>query len=181
MMAQDSSRPEFDLKYSLDSLRASCGDSEFGYRMQAMFAHLMLRRGAKILEVNTQGHPDIRASIGDVDYLIQVKTSIHSSSATLFELTLDDLNGIRPTGRNQGLLAFLDSAQPVSWIIVRFERVKALLGRSVHVSSLRADSDQILSECYSDEFFEVLDGVGDRLINLTYPLLRRRAMEGKPI
>lgn len=149
--------------------------------MQALFAHLMLRRGAQILEVNTQGHPDVRARIGDSEYLVQVKTSIHSSAATLFEMTDQDLKGIEPAGTRRGFLAFLDSAQPVSWIIVPFDRAQLLLGRPVPVATLRADSSENLSLEYTQEFFDVLEKVGDRLHRLTYPILRARALDARPI
>ena len=48
----------------LARLRDEVGDSEFGYRLQALFAHVLGRLGASILEVNAQGHPDIRGVSG---------------------------------------------------------------------------------------------------------------------
>ena len=69
-------------------------DSEFGYRLQALFAHILLRLSARVVEINAKGHPDIRAVLGDRELLIQLKTCSHSSAATIFEITREDVSGI---------------------------------------------------------------------------------------
>ena len=171
----------FDAKRVVDGLRAKCGDSEFGYRLQALFAHILLRLSARIVEINAQGHPDIRAVLGDRELLIQVKTCSHSSAATIFEITREDVSGITEGGRRTGMLAFLDCAEPVSWIIVPADRVLAMVGRPVHVATLRADSDRVLSADCTEEFLLILDRVGGHLPNFTYSLLRRRALNGEPL
>jgi hypothetical protein len=93
----------------LEELRNHCGDSEFGYRMQALFAHVLIRNGYRIREINTQGHPDVRASLGDREIFVQMKTILHSSAGTLFGLKESDLAGITKRGRRDGFLAVLDS------------------------------------------------------------------------
>jgi hypothetical protein len=64
----------FEIGPALETLRDQCGDAEFGYRMQGLFAHVLMRQGCKILEVNAKGHPDIRARAEDREVLVQVKT-----------------------------------------------------------------------------------------------------------
>ena len=169
---------QYQIKPVLDNLRSTCGDSEFGYRMQALFAHVMIGLGAVITEINAQGHPDIRAKIGDRDLLIQVKTSKHSSSATEFELSEADFRGISTQGTSEGILAYLDCAEPVNWIVVPNARARRLVGKSVHVATLRADADELFSDECTEVFTEIILNFKDRLGNLTYSILRRRALEG---
>lgn len=171
-----SNRSGFAAKPTLDSLRKQHGHGEFGYRMQAIFAHVILRLGGKILEVNAQGHPDVRAVLGDRELVVQVKTSSHSWAGSMFEMNSSDFSGIGCAGRREGLLAFLDCAEPVRWIMVRSDRARAFVGRLVHVSTLQAESDEALSEDCTEEFLEIIVELGDRLLNLTYPLLRVRAL-----
>jgi len=57
----------------LDALRAKFHDSDFGYRMQALFAYVIAGLGAWIEEINAHGHPDIRAAWQGKTALIQVK------------------------------------------------------------------------------------------------------------
>ena len=45
----------------LEILKDAVGLSEFGYRIQGLAAHVLLRLGAKVLQINSQGHPDIIA------------------------------------------------------------------------------------------------------------------------
>ena len=43
----------------LNELRENVGDSEFGYRVQGLFAATLVCLGMKILEIKSQGHPDV--------------------------------------------------------------------------------------------------------------------------
>lgn len=149
--------------------------------MQTLFAHTILRLGGKILQINTQGHPDIRAQLGDREMLVQVKTSAHRSSSTLFELGIKDFTGIVESGRRQGILALLDCAAPVRWIVVEATRAKALVGRSVTVAMLWADCEQGLSIDCTEEFTQLILRNADVLQTLTYAVLMRRALRGTPI
>src|SRR4030067_3860650 len=73
-------RTFFEIKSVLDLLRGNVGDSEFGYRMQAFFAHVLLELGGSIIEINQQGHPDIKWNFNGKTSLIQVKTTTHSNA-----------------------------------------------------------------------------------------------------
>lgn len=171
-------RTEVGIKGILDQLRLEIGDSEFGYRMQALFAHVIGRLGARVIEVNAQGHPDLRVNLAGQDLLFQVKTSRHGSWATSFSLEGNDLAGITPTKRTGGFLAFLDCAEPVNWILVPYDRIRLLLGQAVHVPTLVAERDPVFSEECNVEFVEMLQSVGPRLQLLTFSALRHRALSG---
>lgn len=172
-------RLQFAAKPILDCLRYHCGDSEFGYRVQALFAHVLLRLGAKILEINAQGHPDIKAQLADRLLLIQVKSVLHGSRSSMFQLTEGDLRGIEPGQRSEGYLALLDCAEPIEWILEPYNQLRRYLSRSAHITSLRAEQEEVFSRECTEEFVEMVLGLEKRLPNLTYRLLVDRALAGR--
>lgn len=165
----------------MDSLRTKCGDSEFGYRMQAMFAHILLRQGAVILEINAQGHPDIRARTNDREILVQVKTTSHHWSNPSFLMSDEDLVGISEQGRRDGWLAFLDCALPVEWILVAKKELLPFANTLMQVETLRAISDQPKSTQCTRDFFDIMQKMGERVFNLSYKILRTRALKNEPL
>jgi hypothetical protein len=165
----------------LGELRGQCGDIEFGYRMQAMLAHVLIRLGVTILEMNAQGHPDIRAQLKDGELLVQVKTVLHRSHLSMFDLRPEDLIGISAAGRREGLLAVLDCAEPAQWVVITADRASLLVGQSVHVATLQAISHRELSSDYTAEFADIVRAQRERLRNLTYNVLRSRALSGAGI
>lgn len=146
--------------------------------MQALFAHILIQLGGVVTEVNTTGHPDVRATIGDRDLHVQVKTAKHGSPATVFQMSSADFQGITcPTGH--GFLAYLDCAEPVRWILVPHARARRLMDRAVHVATLQAEcDDQLSSEC-TGEFVLLIMGIKDQLCLLPYDVLRSRALAGQ--
>ena len=146
--------------------------------MQAIFGHVLIRLGARIREINTQGHPDIRAKLGDRELIVQVKTIWHRSHWTMFDLRSEDLSGISAAGRRDGLLAVLDCAEPAKWIVVAAYRAATLVGQSVHLATLQAISRPELSSDCTEEFSSIIRTQQNRLQTLTYSVLRSRALSG---
>jgi hypothetical protein len=162
---------------ALDALRTRFGDSEFGYRTQALFAYVIAGVGAVIEEVNAQGHPDIRASWQGKTALIQVKSLLHRHPEHRYTLTNEDLRGITPERPDQvGYLALLDCGSPAEWVVVDERRLRHHLGKPVHTVTLRADSDKALSRLCTDEFNRVIASFGGRLADMTFALLCQRAV-----
>ena len=162
---------------ALDALRARFGDSEFGYRTQALFAYVIAGVGAVIEEVNAHGHPDIRASWHGKTALIQVKSLLHRHPGHRYTLTKEDLRGITPETPNQvGYLALLDCGSPAEWIVVDEKRLRFHLGEPIHTVTLRADSDKELSRLCTDEFNRVIASFEGRLADMTFTLLCERAI-----
>lgn len=166
----------------LQSLRDKFGDSEFGYRVQALFAHVLVRLGAGVQEINAQGHPDIKASWRSNTLLVQVKSLLHRSPEHKFEITEDDLRGITPASRTYvGYLALLDCAAPMEWIVVDYDRIRRHLFRPVHTVTLKADSDTQFSRDCTREFVRLIVDSGDRLFDLRYALMCERAIKGSAL
>lgn len=168
------------VRAALDRLRQQCGDSDFGYRMQALFGHVLVRLGFVVTEINAQGHPDVLAVHGDRTLRVQVKTVKHGSAATLFELAEADCDGISGSS-SEGVLALLDCAEPVRWVIVAYERARSLVGRPLHLATLRGNEHQQLSEECSDEFVALVVRSRSQLPLVPYQVLRDRALQGDPL
>ena len=171
---------QFAVKPLLDALRSEYGDSEFGYRMQGFFAHVLAQLGAAILEVNAQGHPDIKARINDTLLLVQVKSSKHGGPLSAFQLSAADFAGISSGETTKGYLAFLDCAAPVTWILVEASVARQFLSGRMPIAGLKAAEDEQMSQDCTDTFVEIILSARNRLSLLTFPLLAKRAMSGEP-
>jgi hypothetical protein len=158
-------------------LRSKFGDGEFGYRIQALFAYVIAGLGARIEEINAQGHPDIRAAWEGKTALIQVKSLLHRHPEHRYTLSSKDLRGIIPQSSGQiGYLALLDCGSPAEWIVVEEARLRPHLGSPIHTVTLRADSDKALSRLCTEEFNRVIMSFEGRLPDMTYALLCNRAL-----
>jgi hypothetical protein len=171
----------FDVEGILDRLRTAWGSSDFGYRMQAVFAHVLLRLGGQILEVNAQGHPDVKAKMAGQQMHFQVKTVSHSHPNFQFCLSAKDLAGISPGYRDYGFLAVLDCAAPVDWLLVPEGRARLLVERPTLIATLRAEKiDPFSAEC-SEAFWDLVLAEQERLLHLSFSLLAQRALHGEPL
>jgi len=176
----NSNRDCFDIKPMLDSLRASIGDSEFGYRMQALFAHVLLELGATIIEVNQQGHPDIKSVKDGQTTLFQIKSITHGYAGWIITVSPTDIAGIRPSRPDEvGYFAVLDCAIPVSWVVSEYSSIRRHETCAVSIETIRASSDSELSRECSRIFAELLMGHKDNLHLLTFRILRDRALRGE--
>jgi hypothetical protein len=165
----------------LDGLRDEHGHSEFGYRMQALLAHVLLRLGARIVAVKPQGHPDIKATFDDRVVKVQVKTIAHLSAASQLIITQADVAGISGSDSPGGYLAVLDCAPPVAWLLVPEERLRLTVDRPTFISTFRADRHAPLSDECTDEFLDLVLAEAQRLPQLTFRLLADRALRGEPL
>ena len=153
-------------------LRTRVGDIEFGYRIQALLAHTLMRLGAQIVELNPQGHPDIVVSLNGV-YPVEVEAA--PSIARSHVIKSDDIDSTSGPDR-PGYLAVLDCALPLAWIVLPHERLKRRGSGPVHLVTLRAMADTELSSLCTQEFAKLLIDNRERLLNLTFHLLRDRAL-----
>jgi len=168
----------FKAGWIINDLLSEIGDSEFGYRAQGFFAHVLIGVGGKILEINSQGHPDITAVLSGKTLLIQVK-SVHARSTRRgFTIGYDDLEGINPYNKDLiGYLAVLDCTLPVSWILVEYSIIKRYFARPISLVTLRSVSNKTFSDDCNDVFIDFILCHQKNLTNLTYNILRNRAFQ----
>jgi hypothetical protein len=147
--------------------------SEFGYRMQAMFAETISILGGGIRNVARVGHPDILAYVHGRTLRIQTKaTGLRS-----FTLEKKDLEGIRPRStEEEGYLAVMDRGPPFWWICVPFAKAEALVDREVTLAMLRSMEDASFSRECTDAFVELVAINRDSLEAFTFSFVSKRAM-----
>jgi len=177
-----SSDKPFRVGHIVDTLRQSIGDGEFGYRIQGYLAHVIMRIGGKIIDIKSQGHPDIIASLSGKTLLVQVK-SVHSKSRRRkFLVSTDDLKGICPKNpATIGYLAILDCTMPPLWIIVNYDKIKRQALIPLSLVTLRAMADTRLSHECTDEFVKLIKNHQSNLHSLYFHVLCSRALRGEAL
>jgi hypothetical protein len=163
-----------DVTAALRQLRADVGDIEFGYRAQGLFAHVLKRIGASVLEIRNQGHPDIIANLNG--RLTRFEIEIASKGDRYHVIKNDDLESIaRVLPNEMGYLAVLDMAEPLRWAVLESSRVKGRLGRTP-MATLHAVADRDLSKACNVAFLELILESMERLRALTFHLLCDRVL-----
>jgi len=161
---------------ALRRLRADVGDIEFGYRAQGLFAHVLKHTGAAVLEIRSQGHPDILATVNG--RLARFEIEIAAKSDRHHVIKNDDVMSIAPVTPNElGYLAVLDMAEPLCWALLEHSRLRGRLGRTP-MSTLHAICDSELSKACSVAFSEIIAECAARLPALTFHLLCDRVLRG---
>ncbi len=173
--------PGFTVKPILDGLCTEFGSSDFGYRMQAVFAHVLMRIGAQITEVNAHGHPDVRAILQGRELRIQVKALTHAYANAYLTLAPEDFAGIEAQGDGEGYLAILDCAIPVTWIIIASDRAQRFVTRPTLVTTLQAERAEPLSSECTDVFLELILEERSRLHQLPFAIVAERALRREPL
>jgi len=162
---------------TLETLRRDHGDREFGYRAQGLLGHVLIRLGGTINDMKAQGHPDIIVGLWGktVVFEVEVASATHSSHV----IKPEDVAAIHPpSGNTIGYLAILDCGPPAVWILVNHQRLEKRAGSSVSLVTLRAISDKTLSEECTKEFSKLILENKVNLPNLTFHVLRARALRG---
>lgn len=156
----------------LRSLRAEVGDIEFGYRTQGLFAYVLNRIGADVVENRHQGHPDIAANLNG--HLARFEIEIASAVERDHSIKSDDLVSIAPVAEGDtGFLAILDIAYPVRWAVIEHGRIRKRLGRWP-LTTLHAIADADLSGQCARAFYDIVSENCGRLHSLTFHLLCER-------
>src|SRR5207302_3654117 len=107
--------------------------------------------------------PDIKAQMSDTLLLIQVKSGKHGGPHAVFQLSSEDFAGIPSGERCKGYLAFLDCAEPVSWVLVEASVARQFLNRSTPIAGLKAARDQNMSRDCTEVFVGMVLSAKDRL------------------
>jgi hypothetical protein len=150
--------------------------SELGYRVQALFAETLARMGAVINAIARSGHPDVMAQIAGRVLRIQVK----STRSSHFGLDIEDLEGIRPrSAEEEGYLAVLDLAPPMTWTCVRYLHARGLVGRTVPLAMIKSMADASFSSQCTDCCVQLLIENRASIEAFTFSLLRKRALSAE--
>ena len=160
-------------------LRRDVGFSKFGLVVQALFAHVLLRLGGRVLDVKTPGHPDISAVLEGQLYNIEVETATRKTIPR--RLKQGDLNVLRVSREGElGYFCVLDSGPPLTWLCVNVASLGQRAAEELRISLLRSYSNRDLSADCTIEFSNLVVSQARVLNQLTYEQLRREALNSNP-
>lgn len=121
----------------IERIRFSIPSPEFGYKIQALAAHVLLRLGYTVTAVNQQGHPDIAAVRSGNEFHFEVEAQ--AGNPRLRQLYESDFASLIGVGNVAGYYALSISFPRPYWVIVPASK---LVGRP--------PSPNILMEALSD-------------------------------
>lgn len=124
----------------LENLQLRVSSPEFGYKVQALAAHVLLRLNFEVEEVNRSGHPDIVATRGMDRFHFEVEAEF--TGPRLRQLTNEDFRALMDLPGSVGYFALAISFPTPRWIVVPAERLKH-----------RKPSSNVLLEALSDADF----------------------------
>jgi len=163
----------------LVSLCESIPEPEVGYRIQGIAAQILLRLGARILEIKSQGHPDIVARDAEGIIRVEVETDLGSGRTRL--PTPEDIQSVRPKEQgDRGYFALAECRAFPRWLVVPVERL-TLRHVEMGPTVLAALSEEGTSRSWTREFLAFLIRNESRLPGLTYDRLRTLALESRSI
>lgn len=123
----------------IERIRAGISDEAFGYKVQALAAHVLLRLGHQIGAVNQSGHPDIATTRDGREFRFEVEAE--AKRPRLRKPTDADFTSLLEATNGAGYYALAISFPKPKWVLVQASK---LAGRT------RA-SPNMLFEALSDK------------------------------
>ena len=160
----------------LENLRLSVSSTEFGYKVQALAAHVLLRLNFKVEEVNRSGHPDIVATRGIDRLHFEIEAEVAGPRPR--KLTEDDFSALTELSGGIGYFALAVSFPTPRWIVVQADRLKHRK-RSSNVVLLEALSDKEFSKAWTCAYIELLRQDCCRIRRSSFRKLCERATSGR--
>lgn len=162
----------------IDRIRSDLSESAFGFKVQALAGHVLLRLGYQIVEINSSGHPDIVARRDGKTFCFEVEAEV--SAPRLRKLTDADFAPLMNASGVTGYYALAIRVPKPRWVVLP----AAKLSRRVRGSPkalLEALSDKALSAAWTYEYVKLLC-IACRQIKLaSFNALRERALAGRSV
>ena len=164
-------------KDCIERLRLDTNSSEFGYRIQALAAHVLLRLGFRIDAVNSSGHPDIVATKDGREFRFEVEAEVDGPRRRM--LTEEDMASLLGESDVFGYYALAISFPDPRWVLVDAGN---LVGRGpVPNMLLEALSDSEFSSMWTLEYTNILSSSCRELRRMTFPSLSEWAIRGRSL
>ena len=159
----------------IEDLRLSISAAEFGYRVQAIAAHVLLRLNCRVTEINQWGHPDIVAIRGAEELRFEIEAEV--SGPRPRQLTDEDFASLLDSSWAVGYFALAIAFPTPRWIVVPAEHLKDRRPSSNIL--LEALSDRDFSNAWTSEYLKMLNDQCRRLQRASFAALRERALLGR--
>ena len=159
----------------LENLHLSTSSAEFGYKVQALAAHVLLRLNFGVEEVNRSGHPDIVATRGMDKLHFEVEAEVVGPRPR--QLTKEDFGALTELPGGVGYFALAISSPTPRWVVVPADRLKHRKPSSNVL--LEALSDTDFSNAWTYAYIEMLKQECRRIRRASFRELCERALSGR--
>lgn len=163
--------------HCLDNLHLSVSPTEFGYKVQALAAHVLLRLNFEVEEINRSGHPDIVATRGMEKFHFEVEAEVAGPRPR--QLTEADFSALTELPGGVGYFALAISFPTPCWIVVQADRLKHRRPSSNVL--LEALSDKEFSNAWTYAYIELLRQECRRIRRSSFRDLCESATSGRGI
>lgn len=170
-----SNQPALRASECIEELRLSISSAEFGYRVQAFAAHVLLRLDCRIREINQLGHPDIVAIRGPKELRFEIEAEV--SGPRPRQLTDEDFASLLNSSGTGGYFALAIAFPTPRWIVVPAERLRGRRPSSNIL--LEALSDRDFSDAWTSEYLKMLNDQCRRIQRASFAALCERALSGR--
>ena len=160
----------------IERIRLGISASEFGYKTQALAAHVLLQLGYQIEAINQRGHPDIVALRDGREFRFEVEAEVTRPRPR--KLTDADLSSLIAIPNVVGYYALAIYFPHPYWVLVPALK---LVGRDLSYSNmlLEALSDRVYSTEWTREHLELLQNACRQIRLSTFGHLSQMALEGQ--
>ena len=169
------SRARPDASECIERIRSSISPGEFGYKIQALAAHILLRLGYRIEAVNRAGHPDIVAIGGGREFRFEVEAEAFGPRPR--QLTAADFASLTEAPNISGYYALAISCPKPYWVLVPAS-ILACRTRPAPNILLEALSDKEYSAEWTREYVGLLQEACRQVRLASFSDLCEMALEG---
>jgi Holliday junction resolvase len=164
----------------LNELYERVGDSEFGYRVQGLFAHILIYLDIRILEIKPRGHPDIIGAKENDIIKFEVETVLGNSRKRVVDI--EDIEAINPYNKNEkGYIAILYCKFPPEWLLIDHNRLKWRVSERISIITIKSLGDKKFSNESTNCFYKLILSNKSRLFKLTFHHLCDKALRGEKL
>ncbi len=169
---------EVDSSECIERIRSSISFAEFGYKVQALAAHVLLRLGYQIYAVNSSGHPDIAATKNGREFRFEVEAEVAGPRPR--KLTGPDFDSLIGGPNLTGFYALAISFPTPYWVLVPASK---LVDRKIPSTNilLEALSDKEYSAEWTREYIWLLQNMCRQIRLSPFHQLSQMALEGRPL
>ena len=153
----------------IDDIRSRISAVEFGYKVQAIAAHVLLRLGYRVNAINQRGHPDVVAFKGGHEFRFEIEAEAGRPRPR--RLTEADFATLMSVPDGFGYYALAVCIPAPKWILVRASK---LVYRRYAVPNvlLEALSDMEYSEEWTSEYVSLLNESCDQIRKESFERLK---------
>ena len=165
-----------DASECIERIRSSVSAVEFGYKIQALAAHVLLRLDYQIDAINRSGYPDIVAARNGREFRFEVEAEAFGPRPR--QLTAADLASLTEAPNIVGYYALAISFPKPYWVLVAAS-VLARKTRPAPNILLEALSDKECSAEWTRAYVGLLQDRYRQIKLATFSDLRQMALEGR--